>query len=299
MKFNQQGYGTLMKQIYQHCKGLKKCLAQKGKKQVCTLMSTERCQHIICLLNGLCWIFYTSNLIIFTEINGVHSWGSNRECLNLDLNITEEDIYEASTRIEPGRTPGIDNVHGRILVHLLPNIIGLLKELFKSCIRLGLFPKEWKTGRLVTILKVPGGGDASGINSWRVLTLLSKLEKMFERYERHIQQYVVVKPFKVPTRSRIAKADSKFVEELQTERRMRYFNNCKTKIPTKGYPQGPALGPLLSNLTLEPLLREPDNVAITAYADDIAITMKANSRRELERLATKSLAILSDWAEQH
>ncbi|KAG5882490.1 hypothetical protein JTB14_008463 [Gonioctena quinquepunctata] len=87
------------------------------------------------------------------------------------------------------------------------------------------------------------------------------------------------------------------------DRKIRYQSNLEQieKILTKGCPQGSALGPFLWNLTMEPLLRArwPNKVAITAYADDIALAINADSRRELEELVSQALEIVSHWAESH
>ncbi|KAG5869378.1 hypothetical protein JTB14_005689 [Gonioctena quinquepunctata] len=50
---------------------------------------------------------------------------------------------------------------------------------------------------------------------------------------------------------------------------------------------------------MELLLRSrwPNKVAVTAYADDIAVAMNADNRRELEELASQALEIVSHWAE--
>ncbi|KAG5870236.1 hypothetical protein JTB14_029110 [Gonioctena quinquepunctata] len=63
------------------------------------------------------------------------------------------------------------------------------------------------------------------------------------------------------------------------DRYIEYYSNTEKvgKQLTKGCPQGSALGPLLWNLTVEPLLRHdwPGNVAVTVYADDIAVAINA------------------------
>ncbi|KAG5863739.1 hypothetical protein JTB14_020354 [Gonioctena quinquepunctata] len=87
------------------------------------------------------------------------------------------------------------------------------------------------------------------------------------------------------------------------DRYIEYYSNLEKvgKQITKGCPQSSALGPLLWNLTVEPLLRQnwPVNVAVTVYADDIAVAINANSRGELERTIQQKLNIVSEWATAH
>ncbi|KAG5883785.1 hypothetical protein JTB14_036662 [Gonioctena quinquepunctata] len=70
---------------------------------------------------------------------------------------------------------------------------------------------------------------------------------------------------------------------------------------SKGCPQGSVLGPLLWNLTLDPLLRIqwPEGVQLTAYADDVACSIHAPNRRILEYRANLVLSTLGEWVGQH
>ncbi|KAL4126308.1 hypothetical protein QTP88_010530 [Uroleucon formosanum] len=68
---------------------------------------------------------------------------------------------------------------------------------------------------------------------------------------------------------------------------------------TKGCPQGSILGPTLWNVTTEALLRTdyPDHVSIQAYADDIAISIAAETRASLIQRAEEALEPALVWAD--
>ncbi|KAG5897576.1 hypothetical protein JTB14_007287 [Gonioctena quinquepunctata] len=269
--------------------------------------------------------------------------------------ITEEDITEAAMRVKPGRAPGPDEVHGKILVMMLPYIMESLLRICNACLSLGIIPIVWKEGRLVTILKAPGR-DPSDMGSLRPITLLSELGKMLERIIiSKIQKSIPANRLISDNQFGFSKEKStvdaikhmlghidtqdkhhlvvfidikgafnnmwwptllKFLHEVDIptqlvallnnylkDREIKYQSNLERieKILTKGCPQGSALGPFLWNLTMEPLLRArwPNKVAITAYADDIALAINADSRRELEELVSQALGIVSHWAESH
>ncbi|KAG5872795.1 hypothetical protein JTB14_014634 [Gonioctena quinquepunctata] len=94
--------------------------------------------------------------------------------------ITEEDITEAAMRVKPGRAPGPDEVHEKILVMMLPFIMESLLSIYNTCLSMGIIPTVWKEGRLVIISKAPDR-DPSDMGSLRPITLLSELGKMLER----------------------------------------------------------------------------------------------------------------------
>ncbi|KAG5861567.1 hypothetical protein JTB14_016417 [Gonioctena quinquepunctata] len=74
----------------------------------------------------------------------------------------------------------VADIHAKILACALPFVEHFLTKIFNGCLTLGIFPKQWKIGKLVTILK-GAGKDPSRLDSWRPLTLLSELGKMLER----------------------------------------------------------------------------------------------------------------------
>lgn len=78
------------------------------------------------------------------------------------------------------------------------------------------------------------------------------------------------------------------------------FNTLLKKALNQGCPQGSVLGPLLWKLTINPLLKAawPEGIRTFAYADDVAVLITGNTRREMEKLAGEVTSILLTWSNQ-
>jgi len=69
----------------------------------------------------------------------------------------------------------------------------------------------------------------------------------------------------------------------------------------KGCPQGSIIGPTAWNWAMDDLLKQIDDnfdeqdVDVIAYADDLAILIRANSRRNIEEIGKQTLEILTKW----
>ena len=82
------------------------------------------------------------------------------------------------------------------------------------------------------------------------------------------------------------------------ERYANYYTDEKLgKAVNLGVPQGSILGPKAWNYILDELLRtfNFEDMDLVAYADDTALIVNANSRRDLEMKANKALAYIFDW----
>lgn len=73
----------------------------------------------------------------------------------------------------------------------------------------------------------------------------------------------------------------------------------------RGCPQGSILGPMAWNWCMDELLKEFEEnfdeaiVKVIAYADDLAILIKGNSRRDLESQGKNVLRVLNEWCFFH
>jgi hypothetical protein len=92
----------------------------------------------------------------------------------------------------------------------------------------------------------------------------------------------------------------RIIKSYFKERTVYYRTNTVTveKVTTKGCPQGSVLGPLLWNLVMNSLLRTnfPEKCELVAYADDAALLVCGNTRRELEEKCAASMVLLEGWA---
>lgn len=68
---------------------------------------------------------------------------------------------------------------------------------------------------------------------------------------------------------------------------------------TRGCPQGSKYGPKLWSITCNPVLTvvRPEHVKVIAYADDLAILVANNSRKDAIKETEKTLCDLITWAE--
>ncbi|KAG5861691.1 hypothetical protein JTB14_002321 [Gonioctena quinquepunctata] len=70
---------------------------------------------------------------------------------------------------------------------------------------------------------------------------------------------------------------------------------------TAGVPQGSGLGPTLWNVSYDGVLRKsyPEGVEAVAFADDLALTVRANSEYEMKHKAEIAIEIVENWMEEN
>jgi hypothetical protein len=86
-------------------------------------------------------------------------------------------------QIHNNKAPGHDKLKGSTIKRLQPYLSSLLTKIFNSCLKLCYFPKIWKIGDLVVILKDPQKNH-SDISNYRPITLLPEHAKIFEKIVR-------------------------------------------------------------------------------------------------------------------
>lgn len=98
-----------------------------------------------------------------------------------ELGVTEQELDRAVKRLRARNTaPGPDGIPGRAWVLALSAGLGdRLRRLFDGCLRIGVFPKEWKEAKLVLLKK--DGRPVDSPSAYRPICLLDEAGKLFER----------------------------------------------------------------------------------------------------------------------
>jgi len=76
-------------------------------------------------------------------------------------------------------SPGHDKITNLMLKKLPPKGLVFMTTLFNSLLRLGYFPYKWKGATIILINKP--GKDKSNPDSYRPISLLSSISKLFEK----------------------------------------------------------------------------------------------------------------------
>ena len=93
--------------------------------------------------------------------------------------VTSEEVAAILRTLDNRKAPGPDGVNHGTLKLLHRHHPHILPHLYTACLALGYFPRSWCAGRVVFVPKP--GKDATLPESYRPITLLSTIGKVFER----------------------------------------------------------------------------------------------------------------------
>lgn len=94
--------------------------------------------------------------------------------------VTEVELGAALLRLRGRRkAPGLDGVPGRAVFIALDPLEERFRALLTACLVQGLFPRQWKAGKLVLLKK--DGRPEDSPSAYRPLVLLDEAGKLFER----------------------------------------------------------------------------------------------------------------------
>ena len=92
---------------------------------------------------------------------------------------TSEEVKAVLRTLPVGKAVGPDGISNRILRELANELSTPLASLFNQSIHQGDVPVCFKIAHVCPVLK--GGGDPSDVCNYRPISLLSNLDKVFER----------------------------------------------------------------------------------------------------------------------
>lgn len=116
-----------------------------------------------------------------TEVNGVVDQFLENETnvVNEIQPITAEEVRQVICEMKVRKSPGDDEVQNVVVKHLPAAVILFLVTIFNYALKNTIFPKIWKKGVIVPLLKT--GKPANAVTSYRPITLLTTFSKIFEK----------------------------------------------------------------------------------------------------------------------
>ena len=89
-----------------------------------------------------------------------------------------DEVTEAIRRLKRGKAAGHDNITAKMLQNLGEKGLELLTKLFNKIWEEEKIPKDWEVGIIIPLYKK---GDSKECDSYRGITLLSTVLKVYER----------------------------------------------------------------------------------------------------------------------
>ena len=94
--------------------------------------------------------------------------------------MTQEELLDATKRMASRDVaPGPDGITGRVWAESMTTLAPRLRHLFTRCLREGVYPRIWRTARLVLLKKE--GRPLDSPSAYRPVSLLDEVGKLFER----------------------------------------------------------------------------------------------------------------------
>lgn len=143
--------------------------------------------------------------------------------------ISDDDVEIAVKLGKNMKAPGNDGIFNLVLKKLSRKSYRFLAAIFTKCFQLEYFPTRWKIGKVIPILKP--GKDPTLPTSYRPITLLSAISKIFERIIlQRLMQHIEQQQILIPEQFGFRKGHSTVHQLIRVEniinRNRSLSNNC-------------------------------------------------------------------------
>ncbi|TLM35262.1 reverse transcriptase family protein, partial [Acinetobacter baumannii] len=107
--------------------------------------------------------------------------------------ITPSELRLSIKRMKRRKAPGEDGIPSLAFFHFPETVVSFMTRLFNSILSTGHFPGIWKLGKVIALPKP--GKDRRNPSSYRPITLLSHVGKLFERLLlRRVSPHILLRP---------------------------------------------------------------------------------------------------------
>ena len=122
------------------------------------------------------------------------SWEPPLPTVDNDINLCNlhfsiDKIQSELKSLDASKGPGPDGIPSIFLKNTCDTLCFPLFILFNKCISMGVFPEIWKRANIVPVHK---GGSKNDVSTYRPISLLSALSKLFEKLV-HNEVYTVLR----------------------------------------------------------------------------------------------------------
>ena len=100
-----------------------------------------------------------------------------------DIEISESEVKKLLQNLDPAKSPGVDNIHPRILKEAAENLSFPLTHLFNLSLKTGEIPEEWKSANITPLHKK---GQKDDPKNYRPVSLTSICCKILEKIIRRV-----------------------------------------------------------------------------------------------------------------
>jgi len=105
---------------------------------------------------------------------------TTQEITDITGYITESKTWKALFSFNTDKAAGLDGIKPLVLRYLTPNIVSIITDIYKACLKLAYTPTCWREMKVIFLPK-PGKDTYDEVKSYRPITLSSFLFKGLER----------------------------------------------------------------------------------------------------------------------